>query len=150
MSYLADWTTAGPYRGVTWITIIFTAGVVLTLILTLLAQKDAWRTYKAVKLDPTANTGMLVLAESTLIRSAARVAIQLAFLALGCVAIWIGVEQDRSHLYWYRIVFIVSFMGAEALLCLSAMNDLVAKHRLEEYIAERRERDHSKTPEGLG
>lgn len=137
--FFADWTTAGPYKELTWLTIIFTIGVVATLILALFGARDAWKTYRAVRIVGEDNPGMEVLIVSTLLRSLARVAIQVAFLILACTAIYIAVSENTEHLHWYRVTFILSFLIAEALLCFSAINDLVAKHKLEEYIVRRRE-----------
>jgi hypothetical protein len=134
---VADWTTAGPYKSLTWLTVVFTVGVVVTLVLTLIALNDAWSTYKAVRKEPRTTEGMVLLAESTLLRSAGRVLIQIGFLILACVSVYISVTEHNGDYYWYRVTFIVTFLGAELILCLSAVNDLVAKYRIEEYFKER-------------
>lgn len=140
MGVIADWTTAGPYAHISWLTITFTAGVILTLVLTVMEQRDAWRTFKAVQHDHEQDQeGMAVLVTSTLIRSISRILIQLAFLALACSSIYLGVTEDTSFRYWYRIIFVTSFLGAEAILCLSVINDIVARHKLEAYISSRKE-----------
>lgn len=137
MGIVADWTTAGPW-GLSWLIIAFTTGVLVTLVLTVIEQRDAWRTYKAVKADRE-DIGMSVLVTSTLVRSMARIFIQLAFLVLACSNIYISLSHDLEFLYWYRIIFVVAFLGAEAILCLSVINDIVARHKLEAYIASRKE-----------
>lgn len=130
MGVIADWTTAGPYHNLSWLTIVFTIGVILTLILTIIELHDAWSTFGTVK-NNTTNEGIEVLAKSTLLRSLARFGVQLAFLILSSAAVFISIRQNHSDLYWYRIIFVVSFLSVETLLCLSAVNDIVARHKLE-------------------
>lgn len=129
---LADWTTAGPTGSLSWLTIAFTVGVAVTFALTLIEQWDAWKTYRF--LVDSENEGLRVLAQSTLNRSTARVAIQLAFLLLASVAIYVGLTEHASSLYWYRITFIGCFFAIEILLCLTAINDIVARHKLEDSV----------------
>ena len=133
MDFIADWTTAGPYRSLSWLTIVFTIAVLVTLTLTLIELKDALRTYRIVRVT-TDNDGMDVLVTSTLLRSLSRLVIQLALLTLSCTAIYISVAEDLKALFWYRIVFIVAILLTEVLLAGSALNDIVARHKLEAYL----------------
>lgn len=137
MRILADWTTAGV-GGLSWLVIVFTLGVIVTLILTAIEQRDAWRTYKAVTRGST-NGGMGVLVESTLFRSMSRICIQIAFLTLACSNIYLSLSHNLGFLYWYRIIFVVTLLGVEVLLGLSVVNDIVARHKLEEYISQKKE-----------
>lgn len=142
MGILADWTTAGPYRSLSWLTIVFTAAVVITLVLTLIELKDALKTYKAVTVAEAGNDGMDVLVTSTLLRSLGRFGIQIALLVLSCSAIYIGISENLGARYWYRVIFICSILLTEALLCGSAVNDIMARHKLEMYLR-RKESDHA-------
>ena len=130
---IADWTTAGPYKNLTWVTILFTAVVIVALIFVTFEFWDSWKTYRAVTKGGK-NGRFLLLAESSVRRSVGRIVIQLVFLTLASVAISISVTQDRSHLYWYRVAFVSTFLVAEVVSCLLIVNDVVTRHRLEKMI----------------
>lgn len=140
MGVVADWTTAGPYRSLSWLTIAFTIAVLVTLVLTSLELRETWKVYKAV--DREQDEGMGILASSTLLRSLGRVGIQIALLCLSASAIYVSVSQDLKHLYWYRVTFIISLLATETLLCISAVNDVYARHKLEEHLKRWRTSDH--------
>lgn len=127
---IADWTTAGPYKDLTWITIIFTAVVILSIIFVTFELWDSFKTYKAVK-HGGKNGGLLLLAESSVRRSLGRLTIQLSFLTLALVAIAVSVSNDVSHFYFYRVTFVGTFLLSEFTLCLLIINDTVTRHRLE-------------------
>lgn len=132
---IADWTTAGPYRNLTWVTIAFTAIVVLSLIFVTFELWDSWKTLRAVKAG-NKNGGLLLLAESSLRRSSGRLVIQLAFLILATSAILVSISINIDHLYWYRVAFISTFLVSEMVLCLLIVNDIITRHRLEILIEE--------------
>ena len=130
---IADWTTAGQYKNLTWVTITFTAVVIVALIFVTFEFWDSWKTYRAVRKGGQ-NGRFLLLAESSVRRSVGRFVIQLVFLMLASVAISISVTEDRSHLYWYRVAFVSTFLVAEVVSCLLIVNDVVTRHRLEKMI----------------
>lgn len=130
---IADWTTAGPYRNLTWITIVFTAVVIFSLIFVTLEFLDSYKTLKAIK-EGGKNGRYLLISESSLRRSLGRIGIQLSFLGLAFVAIIASVSRSLNHLYLYRVAFVVTFLLAEGLACLLIVNDVITRHRLENKI----------------
>jgi hypothetical protein len=127
---LADWTTAGPYKNLTWVTITFTAVVILSIIFVIFELWDSFKTFNAVR-QAKKNGGLLLLAESSLRRSTGRLIIQLSFLILAAVAIYVSIDLEIRHLYWYRVTFVATFLLSELVLCLLIINDIITRHRLE-------------------
>lgn len=137
MNLLADWTTAGPYRELTWLTVVFTVAVLITLILTLFELRDSWVTWRAISKrvgNGKEIEALRVLSLSSIFRSVGRVTIQILFLLLATSTVISSIHVDSVHFYWYRVIFIVSFLTAEVLLWLLVLNELIARRKLAELI----------------
>lgn len=133
MNLLLDWTTAGPYRNLTWLTIAFVTVVILTLALTLFELHDSWKNYRAIKLAQK-NGALRVLSQGTILNNLGRVVVQTCFLVLAISSITVSLQLSPSHLNLYRVIFIISFLMAEFFLWLIVINDLIARHKLTDLI----------------
>jgi hypothetical protein len=128
---VADWATAGPWRNLSWLTIVFTALVLLGLVLIVMEAWDAWKTRQAVNASGK-NGAMEILGDSSLIRSLSRTGISLCFLAVALVSIYIEtrLRLSSTDIEIFRVTFVAGLMLAVTLKIVIAFNDLYSRRKL--------------------
>jgi heme exporter protein D len=125
---VADWTTAGPYKDLSWLTIAYTILTMIALIIVMLEARSAVLNLEAV-LEGNKNGGMRILTTSSVVRSILRLATVGCFVATASSAVWFYTGHPEFR-QWFRWSFIISSMLAPVLLSALALNDLTARRKL--------------------
>lgn len=139
---IADWTTAGPYHSLSWLTLAYTALAIVALILLILETIDAVQTRRAVS-RAQQNGALEIVTTSSFLRSMGRLGMVICFCVIAFGAVYVNIQETPTvrEMYWYRNLFIGSFMLSEILIILIAINDLVARRKLF-YLIDQRYESH--------
>ena len=136
LELVADWTTAGPWRNLSWLTIAFVTFSVMGLILALFEMRDAYITWSLVRKGGR-NGGLRILATSSMTRSLLRLTTISCFFVISIMAVYFSIALDPGLVYWYRIVFVFGLLLANLSVSALAINDISARRKLLNIIEER-------------
>jgi general stress protein CsbA len=117
---IADMTTK--------LVIVFLGIVLVTFFLSIFELISSWKNYKAVL--SLNNQALHVISAASIIKSFGFITVQLCFVALALTV----VNAESRDLHWHHILFVISFMVAEIVICFLVLNELISRRKLEKIV----------------